>query len=831
MDPNSSDLDPGSHVEPELSIAAVDGGGSADASILLLPGLDAEEPPQFQPQACAPILVDWDTLHIEDPRDDEGRIEVMSEEQLYALLGLRDEDDMEKRKDDDKARKAEDEKIRRERRASAKKGPVNIDTSGAAIPVDDFIPEERVIVYDKDNPCMDLGTMYPSMKEFRLAVRQYAINKEFELHIVATDPTRYIGNCKTEGCPWHIVGRRQVDFKTIMVTVLIDEHTCYSSSRRKTTTPTCSWVASKAIPILRKFPKMTPVELQAKLQDMYKCEIKYDTVWRGKQVALGELHGTWDESFQQLYNWREEVLRRSPGSVIEIETMEVDGKIYFHRFFCALSPCIEGFLGGCRPYLSIDSTALNGRWNGQLASATALDGHNWMYPVAFGFIQSETEDNWAWFMRCLHRAIGDLPRLAICTDACKGLENAVAQVFPYAEQRECFRHLMQNFIKKFTGDIFSHMYPAARAYREGKFKWHMTQIISASNESCEWLLKNHSLKWMRCAFNPDIKCDYITNNLAEVFNNWVKDYKDLPVTELIDKIREMIMTLWEKRRKIGERLEGKILPAVLRQLKARTRGLGHLTVVKSDQHSAEIWDTSQEHHARHVVKAYLHDCTCLEWQHTGKPCQHALALVTSQQNRDVKLEDFVHEYYSVDKFREAYSRLIEPLPDRSQWPDVDLPFQLGAPIGKRNVGRQKKLRYKSALEGGSSSKAKKDDQEKKKTMIRGKRRCNRCGELGHTEVSYKCPLNGTKKRKRKPRKNTTKQKKATVEVSTPNRPISTRETIIQESPGATLTRRRLALMLGEGTSSQHTDSTPTQQATPTKKSTPKKITPRRKRQA
>ncbi|CAO2169621.1 unnamed protein product [Urochloa humidicola] len=51
MDPNSSDLDPGSHVEPELSTAAVDGGGSADASILLLPGLDAEEPPQFQPQA------------------------------------------------------------------------------------------------------------------------------------------------------------------------------------------------------------------------------------------------------------------------------------------------------------------------------------------------------------------------------------------------------------------------------------------------------------------------------------------------------------------------------------------------------------------------------------------------------------------------------------------------------------------------------------------------------------------------------------------------------------------------------------------------------------
>jgi hypothetical protein len=34
----------------------------------------------------------------------------------------------------------------------------------------------------------------------------------------------------------------------------------------------------------------------------------------------------------------------------------------------------------------------------------------------------------------------------------------------------------------------------------------------------------------------------------------------------------------------------------------------------------------------------------------------------------------------------------------------------------------------------------------KKKMIRGKRKCKRCGELGHGETSYKCPLNGTKKR-------------------------------------------------------------------------------------
>ena len=199
---------------------------------------------------------------------------------------------------------------------------------------------------------------------------------------------------------------------------------------------------------------------------------------------------------------------------MEIEVLEVDGKVYFHRFFCALKPCIDGFLEGCRPYLSIDSTALNGRWNGHLASAVAVDGHNWMYPLAFGFIASEIEDNWTWFMTQLKKAIGDPPLLAVCTDACKGLENAVKRVFPKAEQRECFLHLMKIFQKKFRG--FGRMYPAARAYDQDIFFEHMAAIKCESQEVVKWLTDYHNLLWYRCGVNLDIKCDYITNNIAEV---------------------------------------------------------------------------------------------------------------------------------------------------------------------------------------------------------------------------------------------------------------------------------------------------------------------------
>jgi hypothetical protein len=147
------------------------------------------------------------------------------------------------------------------------------------------------------------------------------------------------------------------------------------------------------VSILRDDPNIGAKELQKKLQTDHKVTIAYDTVRRGKERALAEVYGKWEESFELLFRWKAEVMKRSPGSVVEIEVLEVDGQVYFHRFFCALKPCIDGFLKGCKPYLSIYATTINGRWNGHLAATIVVDGQNWMYPVAYGFIASETIDN------------------------------------------------------------------------------------------------------------------------------------------------------------------------------------------------------------------------------------------------------------------------------------------------------------------------------------------------------------------------------------------------------------------------------------------------------
>jgi len=171
--------------------------------------------------------------------------------------------------------------------------------------------------------------------------------------------------------------------------------------------------------------------------------------------------------------------------------------------------------------------------------------------------------------------------------------------------------MVKNFQKRYRR--FGQIYPAARVYKE-IFYENIAKMVSKSPKSVQWLQANHKLLCYRCGFIPEIKCDYITSNIAESFNNRIRDIKDLPVADLANKVREMIMVLWNKRRAIAYRLpEGRILPALMVQLRANTTGLGHMRLLPCSNWSAEVWDHSGSISVRHIVKLHQRTCTCLEW--------------------------------------------------------------------------------------------------------------------------------------------------------------------------------------------------------------------------
>jgi hypothetical protein len=57
------------------------------------------------------------------------------------------------------------------------------------------------------------------------------------------------------------------------------------------------------------------------------------------------------KSYESLPTYRSELLSKIPGSIVGMDTEEFKGDICFKGFFVALKHCIDGFLGGYRPYI------------------------------------------------------------------------------------------------------------------------------------------------------------------------------------------------------------------------------------------------------------------------------------------------------------------------------------------------------------------------------------------------------------------------------------------------------------------------------------------------
>jgi hypothetical protein len=155
---------------------------------------------------------------------------------------------------------------------------------------------------------------------------------------------------------------------------------------------TQGWVADRLTEWVKNNPNKGAKDAKEKVEADYGIKLKYSKAWSVLKVALEQVHGTYEESFQLLFNWKAQLELSIPGSIIEIELVKKKKKKKrFKRIFVALKPCVDGFIAGCRTYIGIDATKLTGKYSGQFASTTSVDGHNWLYHLAFAVFGAETK--------------------------------------------------------------------------------------------------------------------------------------------------------------------------------------------------------------------------------------------------------------------------------------------------------------------------------------------------------------------------------------------------------------------------------------------------------
>nr|XP_040258674.1 uncharacterized protein LOC120975979 [Aegilops tauschii subsp. strangulata] len=262
-----------------------------------------------------------------------------------------------------------------------------------------------IIEWNRENPDLTLGTVFESMVDCRNAVTTYCILTENSYEVDRSEPGRFTIHCPYDRCRWRLHASTMRKSKLIQIKSNPHGHTCPpggGGGKDKSKLAKTRWVAEAILDWVRETPTIGPTTLHGKLFEKYKINVQYMRIFYAKERALDRINGPWNESFQLLYTIKAEVEMTSPGSVVEIDKHTVKYKLKgkalekecFRRAFVCFKACWQGFLNGCRPYLVVDATALNGRWRGQLAATSAVDGHNWLFPAAFGVLEVECEESW-----------------------------------------------------------------------------------------------------------------------------------------------------------------------------------------------------------------------------------------------------------------------------------------------------------------------------------------------------------------------------------------------------------------------------------------------------
>ncbi|XP_021626918.1 uncharacterized protein LOC110625590 [Manihot esculenta] len=264
------------------------------------------------------------------------------------------------------------------------------------------------------------------------------------------------------------------------------------------------------------------------MRDKFRYEPSYKKTYKAKQKAIARLYGGWDESYSFLRRFMTALHHFNLETVYMIEDNPhwINKRLnpmcrVFDRMFWAFKQSIEGFKH-CRPVISIDRTFLYGKYTGCILCATALDGNNQLFPLAFAIVVRRTV------------TIGrDIERL-VATSSC--------------HHRYCIRHVLSNYNKSLKNAAIKEVLrKAANENQKRKFYKTMNNIREVHPESYDWAVKINLEKWTR-SHDGGQRYSVMTTNMVESLNGMMKGFRTLPITTMVEKIFFQYVHYFDTRR-------------------------------------------------------------------------------------------------------------------------------------------------------------------------------------------------------------------------------------------------------------------------------------------
>ncbi|KAL0351350.1 UNVERIFIED_CONTAM: hypothetical protein Scaly_1523700 [Sesamum calycinum] len=194
----------------------------------------------------------------------------------------------------------------------------------------------------------------------------------------------------------------------------------------------------------------------------------------------------------------------------------------------------------------------------------------------------------------------------------------------------------------------------------------------------------------------------------------------------MEHIRHQLTSWFNDRRNMGMRLTSILVPSAEKRIAEAIADARCYKVLRANEVEFEIVSTERTN----IVDIRSRVCSCRRWQLYGLPCAHAAAaLISCGQNAHL----FAEHCFTVHSYRETYSQMIYPIPDKSLWKEAGEGAEGGSakvditirpPKTRRPPGRPKKkvLRIESL--------------KRPKRVVQ----CGRCHMLGHSQKKCTLPM-------------------------------------------------------------------------------------------
>ncbi|KAI3845365.1 hypothetical protein MKX03_001739 [Papaver bracteatum] len=577
------------------------------------------------------------------------------------------------------------------------------------------------------NPNYELvvGQEFPDVKSCRRAVRNAAIALHFEIQTIKSDKTRFTSKCATEGCPWRVHAAKLPGVPTFTIRTINEGHTCGGITHLGHHQASVQWVANTVEQHLKENPECKPKDLLEEIYRTHGITLSYKQAWRGKERVMDAFRGSFEEEYRLLPQYCDQIKRTNPGSIASVYGNPLDS--CFQRLFVSFQASIFGFVNSCRPLLGLDRTLLKSKYLGTILFATGFDGDGALFPLAFGVVDEESDDNWMWFLSELHNLLEvnteNMPMLTILSDRHKGIVEGVEANFPTAFHGFCMRYLSDCFRKEFNNTMLVNLlWEASWALTVVDFDAKIMEIEEISQDAARWIRGIPPLLWATAHFQGS-RFGQLTANIVESLNSWIVEASGLPIIQMMESIRRKLMTWFNERRETSMQWTTILVPSAERRVaEALERALSY-QALRANEAEFEVIS----HEGTNIVDIRNRCCSCNGWQHYGIPCAHAVAaLLSCRQN----VHRFTESCFTVTTYRKAYSQTLHPVPDKTLWTES---FENGAnpvavlinpPKSLRPPGRPRKKRVSS------------EDHGRVKRVVH----CSRCNQTGHFRSTCAVPM-------------------------------------------------------------------------------------------